>query len=977
VLYKRLLDNLYGRELLTIDIDAIEKACKSSIWKTSKDKLKLSRVVLIEKNSDYNKIVVDYLNLINTVWIFSDGDWECNCKSLVDPCIHTALAAWAIRNQKLIEPDGSAHFGYRFIEIRGSGLQLRRVIVAEGKEQFYVGPAIRAPHVHPTELDLEIERLLGNSFGTKSIIPKGLTQELLKIMSEQSDLDVQMNGKPIKISGEYAYPLCLVREHRNGYLLKLVRDPLITSIFSGGTVIYKGELRMFTRGLKDFTYQSLAKGIVYGFDDVEQLVCETLPSIRKKIPVMIKSKTLPSVKETKPYILFDTSYVEEDEVVLAMAVRSQIVYGNPPIAEVKGRKLNCKSNVIPVRDKVQEERLRSLYESFGESKLFPLGIPKEFSIDNIARIVSLLQNLETKRKDILLRGVALDIKVSDLVEPEILIEEDNIEVDWRGASEAEIFFAWQKKQKNILLKDGTLRPLPLDWLNKYGHIVGEILSAKNEVIGKKLPKYSLFDLARLCEKLNRPPPAALEGLKALIHNFSGIPDCTIPSEVKGLLRDYQVDGVKWLNFLKKASIGGILADDMGLGKTVQALSVLEKTSLVIAPTSVLHNWIQETKKFRPSLKIHLYHGTQRKLDTSADVILTSYAILRNDIDLLKNVNWDAVVLDEAQAIKNPKSFTAQAAFSLQAKFRLAMTGTPIENRLSELWSQMHFLCPGFLGGERDFYRNYEVPILEGRGDVARNLRNKIKPFILRRIKSEVAPELPSRTDVTLMCRLSEDEQVIYDAIRASTQEQIVRTIEEGKFNVMTALEALLRLRQASCHSGLLPNIEAPISSKTSVLIEKLQEVINSGHKALVFSQWTQFLDRIEPHLNKHSIGFIRLDGSTRNRKYVVEKFQSKNGPPIFLSSLKAGGMGLNLTEADHVFIMDPWWNPAVEDQAADRAHRIGQTKPVMVYRLVTEKTVEERILILQERKRALANSTLQDSAKVEAITKEDLLALLQ
>ena len=962
---------------MTITIDAIERACKSSIWKASKGKLKLAKMVLLYKDKDYYKIAVDYLETMSTVYIYSDESWECDCRSPFDPCIHVAMAAWAIQTKVLVEPNGKGHLGYRFKEIKGSGLQLRRVIVSENKEKFYTGPAIRAPNIHPTELDLEIERLLKNSFGVNSIIPKGLTQSLFQLMSQDQHLDVQMNSQEVRVSGEYAYPLCLVRDHRNGYVVKLVRDPKISEIFSGGTVMYDGELRMFNRGLKDFAYQRLAKGIMYGFEDVEQLVCETLPNIRNSIPVIVKSKTLPSVKESKLYILFETTYVLEKEHPQALSVYTHLVYGNPPIAKVKGRTLEHNSNAIPVRDKEKEKRLLTLYESFSESSVFPMGTTKDFAVDKISGIVTLLRNIVQQRKEMLLSGVVLAISIEKMIEPEIFIEEEDIHVDWKGASEEEIFQAWQRNQQSILLQDGTLRPLPTEWLEQYGHIVGEILAAKNASFSKKLPKYSIFDLARLCERLNKPSPPSLDGLKALVNDFSGIPDSSLPTGLRVKLRDYQVDGFKWLTFLKKAKIGGILADDMGLGKTVQALCVIEQRTLVVAPTSVLHNWLQEGKKFRPSLNIKLYHGTQRKLDFEADVILTSYAILRNDIEILRQIDWKVVVLDEAQAIKNPKSYTAQAAFSLQADFRLAMTGTPIENRLNELWSQMHFLCPGFLGGERDFYRNYEQPIAEGETTVIQHLRNKIKPFVLRRVKSEVAPELPSRTDVTLLCQLSTDERIVYDAIRASTQEQIVKTIEEGKFNVMTALEALLRLRQAACHTGLLPNRQAEKSSKVLILIEKLQEAINSGHKALVFSQWTQFLDRIEPHLIENNIGFVRLDGSTRNRENVVKTFQQPDGPPIFLSSLKAGGTGLNLTEADHVFIMDPWWNPAVEDQAADRAHRIGQTNPVMVYRLVSEETVEERILILQERKRALANAALQEATKVEAITKEDLLALLQ
>jgi SNF2 family DNA or RNA helicase len=470
----------------------------------------------------------------------------------------------------------------------------------------------------------------------------------------------------------------------------------------------------------------------------------------------------------------------------------------------------------------------------------------------------------------------------------------------------------------------------------------------------------------------------LGGLRMLVSDFKGIKEATLPDDLHAELREYQVVGVNWLFFLKEMGIGGILADDMGLGKTIQTLCILEHRSLVVVPTSVLSNWKKEAKRFRPNLRVHIYHGTQRTYDTEADVILTSYAILRNDLKKFQEEEWSVVVLDEAQAIKNPRSQTAQAAFQLRARFRVALTGTPIENRLEELWSQMHFLCPGFLSGIKNFRKQYEVPIANGNQGVAKRLRERIKPFVLRRLKKDVAKELPPRTNMTLYCTLKDEERSLYDAVRAATYESMVRALEEGKkFSVMSALEALLRMRQASCHSGLLPGQTAETSSKVELLIERLLELTAAGHKALVFSQWTQLLNRIEPHLKSNNISFVRLDGSTKNRGDIVDRFQADDGPSIFLASLKAGGTGLNLTAADHVFLMDPWWNPAVEDQAADRAHRIGQDKPVNVYRIVSENTVEEKVLKLQDRKRLIADAALNNAAQASAVTKEELMSLLQ
>jgi SNF2 family DNA or RNA helicase len=299
----------------------------------------------------------------------------------------------------------------------------------------------------------------------------------------------------------------------------------------------------------------------------------------------------------------------------------------------------------------------------------------------------------------------------------------------------------------------------------------------------------------------------------------------------------------------------------------------------------------------------------------------------------------------------------------------------VENRLDELWSQFHFTNRGLLGGRADFQERYAKPIAEAQTGAAARLHERIRPFMLRRLKRDVAPELPPRTDMVLRCALNPDERSVYDAIRAATMAEVVEKLQAGG-NVLAALEALLRLRQACCHSALVPGQQAATSSKVELLCETLSEAVDEGHKALVFSQWTGLLDLVEGPLNAAGIRFNRLDGSTKDRGEVVRTFQDEAGPPVMLVSLKAGGTGLNLTAADHVFLLDPWWNPAVEDQAADRAHRIGQERPVFVHRLVAEDTVEERILALQDEKRAIAQAALEGSDRGSALTRDDLLALL-
>jgi SNF2 family DNA or RNA helicase len=546
--------------------------------------------------------------------------------------------------------------------------------------------------------------------------------------------------------------------------------------------------------------------------------------------------------------------------------------------------------------------------------------------------------------------------------------------------------AWKQGLSMVPLSDGEFAPLPADWLALHGHLVSELLDAREQNDGR-MPKAALPLLGELCEKLDLPPPFELSRLTDLLEstpeadtqptpgNFEPVDPDSPPFD--GTLRGYQAAGIAWLRRLRDTEFGAILADDMGLGKTIQALCVFRDKTLVVCPRSVIHNWKKEIERFRPGLSVSLYHGPNRSIEDS-HVTLTTYATLRLDITRLSKIDWDIVVLDEAQAIKNPASQVTRAAYRLQARFRLSLSGTPVENRLDEMWSQMHFANRGLLGGRRDFGQRYEKPILLGDEEAADMLRTRIRPFIMRRLKRDVAKDLPPRTETVLYCELDAEERNLYDAVKMGSRADIVAQLESGS-GVMRALEALLRLRQAACHTGLLPGREAVTSSKVDALCEALDDAVADGHKALVFSQWTKLLDLVEPHLRERDIAFTRLDGSTRNRGAVVDTFQDENGPPVMLISLKAGGTGLNLTAADHVFLLDPWWNPAAEDQAADRAHRIGQERPVFIYRLVAKDTVEERVLELQAGKRRIANVALSAGTfeGVGGVTREDIMALLE
>jgi SNF2 family DNA or RNA helicase len=475
-----------------------------------------------------------------------------------------------------------------------------------------------------------------------------------------------------------------------------------------------------------------------------------------------------------------------------------------------------------------------------------------------------------------------------------------------------------------------------------------------------------------------------------LQSFSGVAQTMEPEIFHGELREYQRQGLGWLEFLKEFGFGGCLADDMGLGKTIQVLALLaqrkvegteRRTSLIVVPKSLMFNWSQECQKFVPDLKVLEYSGFERATLRSAfgqhDVILTTYGTLRRDIIHLKDVSFDYVVLDEAQTIKNSGSQVAKASRLLQAENRLALSGTPIENHVGDLWSIFEFLNPGMLGRSSLF----KLYASDSTDDASRNLLARgLNPFILRRTKREVASELPEKFEQTVYCDMGDDQQRLYDELRDHYRASLLGLVDEQGLSKskMHVLEALLRLRQAACHPALLDRATAEESSaKLDVLVPHIEELIDEGHKTLVFSQFTSMLSIVRQHLDAKGVTYEYLDGKTRDRKAHVERFQTDPDCGVFLISLKAGGLGLNLTAADYVFLLDPWWNPAVEAQAIDRAHRVGQTKQVFAYRLIVRGTVEEKIAELQAKKRGLADAILQaDNNLIRDLTADDLKMLL-
>ena len=483
--------------------------------------------------------------------------------------------------------------------------------------------------------------------------------------------------------------------------------------------------------------------------------------------------------------------------------------------------------------------------------------------------------------------------------------------------------------------------------------------------------------------------SADEGWKKQVLAIENIQDLVpvAPSTLQAELRDYQAEGFVWMARLGHLGIGACLADDMGLGKTLQAITTIlyrakDKPTLVIAPTSVCMNWEQEVTRFAPTLTVRDLNGPDRKETIKDlgkfDLLITSYTLLQQEIDLLSEVEWQTVVLDEAQAIKNAATKRSKAAMRLNAEFRLITTGTPIENHLGELWNLFRFINPGLLGSYKKFNTRFGIPIEKHQDrEARRQLKKLIQPFMLRRIKSQVLDELPPRTEITLRVEMSPQEQQFYEAIRQQAIENIEGNSEKPGRHLQILAE-IMRLRRACCNPKLIDPQTSISSTKLEVFAEVLDELLESRHKALVFSQFTAHLALIREHLDKQGISYKYLDGTTpaKDRQRQVDAFQSGEGD-VFLISLKAGGLGLNLTAADYVLHMDPWWNPAVEDQAADRAHRIGQKRPVTVYRLVTTNTIEEKIVRLHQEKRDLANSLLEGTDVSAKISVDELLQLIR
>jgi SNF2 family DNA or RNA helicase len=544
--------------------------------------------------------------------------------------------------------------------------------------------------------------------------------------------------------------------------------------------------------------------------------------------------------------------------------------------------------------------------------------------------------------------------------------------------------------KEFVLPSGEIAIIPEKWFSQYSNLL-HFTEGENQL---RLRAQHIGLVASLAddEMANVTMSRKLQKLAG----FEEMEETDMPQHFSGSLRHYQKAGYNWFHFLKRYHFGGCLADDMGLGKTIQTLALLQKhkedteatggkaTSLVVMPTSLIYNWLAEAKKFAPQLKLMVHTGTFRYKSPAVfanyDLVITTYGITRIDIDLFTSFFFDYIILDESQNIKNASSKSFMAVRQLKSRFRLILSGTPVENSVNDLWTQMSFINPGLLGAQQYFQNEFVTPIEKKKDEErARKLQALIKPFVLRRTKEQVATELPPKTENLFYCQMSEEQASVYEKVKSEYRNELLQSLEDGTFakKQIQVLQGLIKLRQIANHPVMIDSEYEGDSGKFENVVHTLSNVLDGGHKVLIFSQFVRHLNIYREHFEKEHIPYVYLDGSTQNRGDVVKQFQEDAKTRVFLISIKAGGVGLNLTEADYVFILDPWWNPAVEQQAIDRTHRIGQTKNVFIYKFITKDSVEEKIVALQQRKLSVARAliTTEDSF-IKSLSVDDIKEIL-
>jgi hypothetical protein len=690
--------------------EAIREAASSATWSRG---VELVRAQAVHGESQTEEEMVLHVStrggLISPTVTLSpqDEDWDCDCGTSEDACEHVcaAVIAWRRASSEGGGMPGSeqpaGRIGYR-LSREGGGLAIERVVVTGEREETLI-PTLTAiasgrvagPRFVATQDDLAVEQTLGAK--RRGRIPRGILTTLTQRLAPCPD--VTLDGEPVRSSALVAGWVGVLEDENTGFRLRVRRDERVHETFDGILALCEGTLcPLSANPLTGREREDLARGGQrFEASDVARLVTEVLPDLEKRVTVKIRTRRLPKAVSEPPRLRVDVARQGE-----ALEVFPTLVYGDPPLARVDAGKLvPLGAGPVPLRDEAAERALTRRMQK--ELELAP-GRRASFTGEQALRVAERLRRFHGAVVGDALEGFSQ----SPALEAHFSAADDTFEIAFdspgeegpRAADPARVLRAWRAGESLVPLAGGGFAPLPHDWLARFGDRVADLLAARAEA--GRLPRALLPELADLCEELDEPPPPSLEGLRALLGSDGRIPDALLPGDLTATLRGYQHTGIGWLQALRDAGLGALLADDMGLGKTLQALCAVRGRTLVVAPTSVLPNWAAEAQRFRPSLSVCVYHGPGRALAPEADLTLTTYAILRLDADALAGTDWDTVVLDEAQMIKNPDSQVARAAYRLKSDFALALTGTPVENRLEELWSQLHFTNRGLLGGRRDF-----------------------------------------------------------------------------------------------------------------------------------------------------------------------------------------------------------------------------------------------------------------------------------
>ncbi len=895
---------------------------------------------------------------------------DCSCQD--DPCIHLlcgvilANSGWdsIVDAGKGAAPAGTIPYLQYSLLYKDSLLHVERYLCSEDVRKIfseslveYIGGIssgrIQAEMPMVGTDDYIVDRALGQK--KQTLILKEFFNDTMKALSRLSH--VSYEGLKVQVERDSENSVINARISRGGIeLVPEKREP-------EGVFVENGILK-WERELPDNLLRYVQKINYISLEEVSSFLDDTLPYIKKYITVNPPQEGWAEIVEVPPRLVFKTESIDSGYSILPL-----IEYGEPPLAVIglRGEYEILDGTKLPKRNIAQEIEISKQILKKGR---LVLGERKVVTDDQAVYYAELLEG-EAVEGSVHKRY----IPKSTLV-PSIKSTGNEMEVVFESVGDSSeslnldiVLRSYSNGASVVSLPSGSWARLPENWIKDI--IPYALHTTDSGTISSSHKNRVAMQLAPFIGD------SGIDVLRGFFNKISEKEDSSIKEKIPGTirLRSYQEEGVRWVSSRAACKdMGALLADDMGLGKTIQTLASLKFPALVVVPTSLLPQWEDELRIWYPENSLCVYHGAARSWDESSDITLSTYGILRQESELFSSRVFEIIVLDEIQTIKNPESGVTEATCGLRGNFRLGLTGTPIENSVIDLWSIFNFLLPGMLPDPERLMKITETP--QGL-DV---IRKMISPFILRRKKTEVLSELPEKTEILVSCRMESEQQRYYDMLLDSARDEARKYIHGGK-GVLSLFEKLLRLRQVCVHPFLIDKGvdkgSAVSSVKIETILDYLERITVSGHKVLLFSQWTTALDIIEPLIASRICTPLRIDGSTTNRASVLNRFKSESEFPVLLLSLKAGGVGLNLTEADHVLFLDPWWNPAVEKQAEDRVYRIGQDNPVFIYRMIVKDSIEEKILELHKRKSMLSEALLEgDASKNSIVSEEDLRFLL-